>query len=1213
MTNRIVIDKPVTVQSVNGPSQTIIVGQGVGEGGTNNGDGAIRCAFVGPNAVLSGFTLTNGYTITKESFSVDTGSGGGASCDATGVLTNCILTGNMATMGGGAYSGKLNNCILSNNWGYNGGGANASTLNNCLSISNSSPFGAGAYSSKLNSCTLVGNFASAEGGGAMFGTLNNCNLIGNSAVYNGGGTYGLDGFIQIRLTNCALINNSAQWGGGAFNGILVNCTLSGNSASNNGGGVFASAFTNCTLIGCILSNNLAAESGGGAYSARLFNCILNGNTANHQGGAGYSNIFDNCTLTGNSAGSNGGGAYSSILNNCVLTRNLSERGGGAATCTLNNCTVTDNSASASGGVDGSTLTNCIVSFNTASADPNYNNSTFAYSCATPLPSGPGNIDTDPLFMNTNSWANLHLLSNSPCINAGDNASLTNANDLDGLPRIAFGTVDMGAYEFQGSFRFVNASNPTPRLPYNTWETAATRIQDAIDTTQPGDFVLVTNGVYATGGRAVVGAMTNRVAIDKAITVQSVNGPNSTLIVGQGAGGMGTNYGDGAIRCAYLGTNAILSGFTLTNGHTRLTADSPDQQSGGGTWCAEGAILTNCILTGNTAFARGGGVCYGTLNNCVLSRNSVYSSGGGAYSSTLNNCVLALNSATFWGGGADSCDLINCAVVGNSAMFGGGTCYGNMINSILYYNSAQGVHSNYIDGSFAYCCTAPMVAGVGNIDTPPLFINTNDWANLRLKPGSPCINAGNNAYVINSTDFDGNPRVVFDVVDMGMYEFDGAARYVSFGNPTPAAPYHSWETAATNIQDAIDIASPGDTVYVYKGVYDTGGRAMVGAMTNRVTIDKPITVQSASSPSQTIIVGQGVGTDGTNNGDGAIRCAYVGAGAILSGFTLTNGHTRINGDALKEQSGGGAWCETNGALVNCLLTGNTAKGRGGAAYLGFLTNCIITGNLASSGGGSATATLVNSLITANNANSYGGGVYNGTLYNCTIAGNASGTFGGGVYGATLTNSIAYYNNSSINPNYSSSTIAWSCVTPLPSGPGNTTNAPLFQNTNQWSNLRLQFNSPCVNSGNTTFAVGINDLDSHPRLFGATVDMGAYENQGIDMGEYMIWLQRYGLPTDGSANEIDSDLDGLNNYQEWRTGTNPTNAASVLRLTQLATNAITLQWPSVTGIRYTLQRSTNLTTPFQPLITNIIGTSAPITYTDTNPPTQVPLFYRLGVGD
>lgn len=74
-------------------------------------------------------------------------------------------------------------------------------------------------------------------------------------------------------------------------------------------------------------------------------------------------------------------------------------------------------------------------------------------------------------------------------------------------------------------------------------------------------------------------------------------------------------------------------------------------------------------------------------------------------------------------------------------------------------------------------------GEGNIDIDPMFINQVDpsstyiwdW-NLRLKSGSPAIDAGNNVFVTDIlTDLDEKQRVVDGdldgtaTVDMGAYE------------------------------------------------------------------------------------------------------------------------------------------------------------------------------------------------------------------------------------------------------------------------------------------------------------------------------------------------------------------------------------------------------------------------------------------------------------
>ena len=81
-------------------------------------------------------------------------------------------------------------------------------------------------------------------------------------------------------------------------------------------------------------------------------------------------------------------------------------------------------------------------------------------------------------------------------------------------------------------------------------------------------------------------------------------------------------------------------------------------------------------------------------------------------------------------------------------------------------------------------------------------------------------------------------------------------YVAASGTNPVPPYANWQTAATNIQDALDAASGGALVLVGDGVYRCGGRAVGDgqSLTNRVCVAKPIAIRSLHGPAQTMIVG-----------------------------------------------------------------------------------------------------------------------------------------------------------------------------------------------------------------------------------------------------------------------------------------------------------------------------------------------------------------------
>ena len=179
LSNRVSIAKSVSVRSVNGPAVTVIEGSGTNAYGTVF---SMRCVYMTKGS-LEGFTLRGGATQSNGGGNDLDGRGGGFYASTmTPQVKNCILEGNRADHGGGAYEGTLINCILTGNMADSyGGGSRDSTLNNCLLTGNAANLlhGGGACSSYLNNCTLSGNTAAGNGGGAYDSTIRNCIIWDN--------------------------------------------------------------------------------------------------------------------------------------------------------------------------------------------------------------------------------------------------------------------------------------------------------------------------------------------------------------------------------------------------------------------------------------------------------------------------------------------------------------------------------------------------------------------------------------------------------------------------------------------------------------------------------------------------------------------------------------------------------------------------------------------------------------------------------------------------------------------------------------------------------------------------------------------------------------------------------------------------------------------------------------------------------------------------
>jgi len=75
----------------------------------------------------------------------------------------------------------------------------------------------------------------------------------------------------------------------------------------------------------------------------------------------------------------------------------------------------------------------------------------------------------------------------------------------------------------------------------------------------------------------------------------------------------------------------------------------------------------------------------------------------------------------------------------------------------------------------------------------------------------------------------------------------------------------------------------------------------------------------------------------------------------------------------------------------------------------------------------------------------------------------------------------------------------------------------------------------------------------------------------------WLREHDLPTDGSADHLDSDGDGQSNLAEWIAGTDPRDPGSSFQA-EISTDPgsqINLRWHSVLGRHYSVYRSFELT--------------------------------------
>ncbi|MBC8311745.1 MAG: right-handed parallel beta-helix repeat-containing protein [Candidatus Marinimicrobia bacterium] len=432
------------------------------------------------NNSISGITITGGLA---EGEYPNNYGGGMYIWSSNPTLTNVTITDNTAMgYGGGmclSYSNPtLTNVTITDNTGMDWGGGmylyySNPTLNN-VTISNNtaSVHGGGMYAiysdPTLNNVTITNNTAYTGGGMYLYysnPTLNNVTISNNTASVHGGGMYAI--YSDPTLNNVTITNNTAYTGGGMYlyysNPTLNNVTISNNTASVHGGGMYA-IYSDPTLNNVTITNN-TAYTGGGMYlyysNPTLNNVTISNNTAENYGGGLYlfsSNpTLTHVTISNNTANYGGGGIFLDsshpTLTHVTISNNTAENYGGglylfSSNPTLTHVTISNNTANYGGGMilnSNPILTNSIIwGNNPESIDISSGEPIITYSDIEGGWEGEGNIDTDPLFTDSEN-GDYTLQENSPCIDVGT-ADL-DGDGVDDITDFIGSAPDMGAFEF----------------------------------------------------------------------------------------------------------------------------------------------------------------------------------------------------------------------------------------------------------------------------------------------------------------------------------------------------------------------------------------------------------------------------------------------------------------------------------------------------------------------------------------------------------------------------------------------------------------------------------------------------------------------------------------------------------------------------------------------------------------------------------------------
>ena len=474
-------------------------------------------------------------------------------------------------------------------------------------------------------------------------------------------------------------------------------------------GIYVS-ISNASFTNCAISGNASIATGGGIYSS------------NPTVGSGAYARFYHCTVSGN-RGSSGGGGYFTTT--------------GTEPAKIYNFIFFGNKTNAGVAI------NDIISSSLTTDDPEvYYSVVGNVASTTPYAGMGGNSTVNPLFTNAEDALNAPTLAGnyrmqkcSPAINTGENTYATSTRDLDANSRIAFTTVDKGAYEKllalpdANGIVYVESSNSENEGDGSSWDKAITQLGDAMKaakfntgiqeiwvakgtykpiwrgdfttniitdcpnlTDRDNSFVLVPD-VKVYGGFA--GGETDTSSRDLVAneTILSGDFSNNDIITGSGATLTITNNAEnayhvlisaGAVGSAEINGFAVTRGYAAAVGNILVNGQTIERIYGSGMYnVTSSPIINNCVFLKSYCKGMGAGLCNSnsspSLFNCRFSENfAVQGSGIGNKNNstpTISQCIFSKNRTINGGAGvyniSSSPIITNCIFSENSAVRGGG--------------------------------------------------------------------------------------------------------------------------------------------------------------------------------------------------------------------------------------------------------------------------------------------------------------------------------------------------------------------------------------------------------------------------------------------------------------------------------------------------------------------------------------------------------------